>query len=260
MRKLALTLSLLLVTTAASAAELAETIDRTFDVRPGAEVVVSNVNGGITIKSWDQPKVRVIAKKEVNGDRDELREALSALKVDIQQRDGGLVVVTRHPKNNDHGLFDWLLGDQVNAQVGYELTVPRTMNLDLENTNGSIKVTEVDGQIEVETTNGKIRLDRCAGAVDASTTNGGIYAELKRVNRNHPLEFSTTNGRIEVELPTGIGADLDASTTNGSIESDLPVSTTRIRKNSLRGQINGGGTQLRMRTTNGGIQIRTAGS
>src|SRR5690349_1393723 len=71
MRKLLL-IATLLLTSAASAAELSETIDRTFDVRPGAKVVLSNVNGRITIGSWDQPRVRVVAEKEVDGDRDEL--------------------------------------------------------------------------------------------------------------------------------------------------------------------------------------------
>ena len=60
----------------AGAAELSETIDRTFDVRAGADFVLSNVNGRITITSWDQPKVRVIARKEVEGDRDEIKKAL----------------------------------------------------------------------------------------------------------------------------------------------------------------------------------------
>ena len=88
----------LFIATAAAAAELTETIDRTFDVRAGANVVVSNVNGRITINSWDQPRVRVIAKKEVEGDRSELKEAMRELRVDIQPRDGGLVVTTHYPK------------------------------------------------------------------------------------------------------------------------------------------------------------------
>jgi hypothetical protein len=62
-----------------------------------------------------------------------------------------------------------------------------------------------------------------------------------------------------VVVPANIAADVDAGTTNGSIKTDLPISTTRVDRNSLRGSINGGGTPLRMRTTNGGIAIRTLG-
>lgn len=260
MRKLLIAASLFIAVTA-GAAELSETIDRTFDVRAGADFVLSNVNGKITISSWDQPKVRVVAHKEVDGDRDELKKALADLRVEMQPRNGGLVVTTHYPKESDgvSSIFSWLAGDHIDANVRYEVTVPRAMNVDVTNTNGGIHLTEVNGKHELDTTNGKIEVKRCSGSLDASTTNGGINAELVRVAQGQPLSFETTNGRIELALPAGMGADVDASTTNGSINSDLPVATKRIGSNSLRGTINGGGTSLRMRTTNGGISIRSIG-
>ncbi|HEX2121350.1 MAG TPA: DUF4097 family beta strand repeat-containing protein [Thermoanaerobaculia bacterium] len=255
---LVLTLTLFLAGTA-GAVTLTETIDRTLAVRPGATVALSNVNGRITISSWDQPRVRILAKKEVDGDRDEARSVMKELKVEIQQRDGGVVVTTHYPRRNDHGsIFDWLLGNHVDAEVRYELTVPRTMNVDVRNTNGSIYLAGVAGRHELGTTNGKIEVERCSGSVNASTTNGGIRAELTRVAKGQAMRLETTNGRIEVEVPSDLAADVDAGTTNGSIKTDLPITTTRFSRNSLRGTINGGGTQLRLRTTNGGIEIRTS--
>ena len=260
MRKLLGLVLTLLLATAAGAATLTETVDRTFDVRIGAKVALSNVNGSITVSSWDQPRVRVLAYKEVEGDRREAQDAMKELRVEFQQRDGGLNVITHYPKESNGGsIFDWLLGDDVDAEVKYELTVPRTMNVDVTNTNGSIRISDVAGQHELDTTNGRIRVERCAGAVEASTTNGSIEAELLRVSRGQPMRFETTNGRIIVTVPRDLGAEVDARTTNGSISSDLPVTTTKIGSNRLQGTINGGGTPLRLRTTNGGIEIRTSG-
>src|ERR1700741_3149049 len=261
MRPLLVTAPFLLAT-AARPVELPETIDRTCDGRAGANVVLTNVNGRITVKSWDQPKVRVIAHKEVDGDRDEAKKALQDLRVEMQPRDGGLVITTRYPKENGHGgsIIDWIFGDHVDASVRYEITVPRAMNVDVSNTNGGIYLSDVTGNFELDTTNGRIEVTRCAGSLDASTTNGSINAELLRVAKDQPLRFETTNGRIELAVPANVNADLDASTTNGSISSDLPVATTRTSSNSLRGSINGGGTSLRLRTTNGGISIRKSGN
>ena len=258
MRTLLLAATLFAAVTA-GAAELSETIDRTFDVRAGADFVLSNVNGRITITSWDQPKVRVIARKEVEGDRDEIKKALAELRVEMQPRNGGLVVTTRYPKDQEgiSSIFSWLAGDHIDANVRYEVTLPRTMNVDVSNTNGGIHLTGVAGKHELETTNGKIEVERCSGSLDASTTNGAINAELLDVAPGHSLSFETTNGPIKLALPARARASLDASTTNGSINSDLPVATTRTSSNSLRGTINGGGTSLRMRTTNGGITIKS---
>lgn len=257
MRKFAFAALMLLLSATAGAAELTETIDRTFDVRPGATVTLSNVNGSVTVAAWDQPRVRVVATKTVEAARDDVKEVLKELRVELQPRNGGLDINTHYPERNDGSIFGWLLGSKVEAQVRYELTVPRTMSLDLESVNGAIRVNGVSGTHEVETTNGKIELTRCAGSVEASTTNGGISAELTTVAKGQPLRFSTTNGRIEVTLPPTLAVDVDADTTNGSIKTDLPIATTRVDRNSLKGTINGGGTSLRMRTTNGGISIKS---
>lgn len=251
--------TVMLLATAATAASLTETIDRTFDVRPGATVVLNNVNGAITIGSWDEPRVRVIARKEVKGSSGDLQEMLRALRVEMQPRNGGLVITTHTPRrNNSSSIFDWMFGNHDNAQVRYELTVPRRMNLDIENTNGAIRLTGVSGVLELETTNGRIEVARSAGSVDASTTNGSIQVELVELANREPMRLSTTNGRIEVRVPANARVDIDASTTNGSIRSDLPVAATRTGRNSLRGTINGGGTPLRIRTTNGAIAVRSA--
>ena len=258
MRKLLLSAVLVLFAQAASAATLKETIDRTFDVKPGASVELTNVNGRVTVKAWDQPRVKVVAVKEVEASRDLLKSAMKELRVDIQPRNGGLVITTHYPNEGHSGanFFDWLFGDDIDANVTYDLMVPRSMNIDVENTNGGIYLTDINGRHDLDTTNGRIEVTRCAGAVDAATTNGSIHAELVRVSKNTPMRLETTNGRIEISLPADFAAEIDASTTNGAISTDLPVATRRIGDNSLRGTINGGGTLLRLRTTNGGIAIR----
>lgn len=259
MRNVLLAAALLTATTALAATKT-ETVDRTFDVRPGAEVRLNNVNGGITITAWDQPRVRVVAEKKVKADRDQVDEALEELRIEFDQSGGGLTVRTRYPNESDGGiagLFDWLKGDDIDAQVTYQLHVPRSMNLDISNTNGGIRVSDVSGRLELDTTNGKIETARCAGSLDASTTNGGISAELTSVTRGSDITASTTNGRITIAVPKDFAGEVDAGTTNGSITTDLPVTTRQVGDNRLRGTINGGGTPMKLRTTNGAIQIKT---
>ena len=259
MRKLLLVTTMLLIAGTAAASELTETIDKTIDVRPGAAVVLSNVNGRVTIASWDQPRVRVVARKEVKGDRDDIKGAMAELRVDIQAKDGGVVINTHYPKHDEgvSGIFDWLLGDHVEAQVRYDITVPRSMNVDATTVNGAIELSGITGKLELETTNGHIQVANCAGSLEASTTNGGIHAELVKLAKGQPLSFETTNGRIELQVPHDLAADIEAGTTNGSISTDLPVATTHFKRNSLRGTINGGGTSISLHTTNGGIAIKT---
>src|SRR5437588_629357 len=112
--------------------------------------------------------------------------------------------------------------------------------------------------LSLGTTNGHITLARCGGDVDAETTNGGINAELLEVTPGKAVRLETTNGRISLAAPPTLAASIDAANTNGSINTELPVTSTRMRRHTLHGTINGGGPEVRLRTTNGSIEIRAA--
>lgn len=258
MKKLTLiAIAVLALAATASATTLTETFDRTFDVRPGANFTLENTNGHMTVRSWDQPRVRVVAEKRVESrDADAAKKAFAELRVEPTLAADGLHVVTRYPKAADGGLFDWLAGTNVSVTVNYEITVPRSMNVDLDNTNGAIDISDVRGAIHVSNTNGHIELVHCAGSVDADTTNGHIKAEMTEV-MGKGVKLETTNGRITVALPRAISARVDAETTNGRINTDLPIATTRSEKTAVRGTINGGGgADVKLRTTNGSIDIQ----
>ncbi|MEO6259922.1 MAG: DUF4097 family beta strand repeat-containing protein [Thermoanaerobaculia bacterium] len=258
LKRSAIAVLLTIAAAAASAETLTETFDRTFEVRPGALVSLVNTNGRITVHSWNQPRVRIQAQKRAESrDADAAKQGLVSLKIETAAMDGGLKVNTRYPKTSN-GIMEWIAGTSVNLSVTYEVTVPRSMNLSLENTNGAMDLTDIHGQHHLETTNGHLELVQCGGSLDAETTNGAIRAEMLEVTPGKNVRAETTNGRITLSLPRRFSGNVDASTTNGSITTDLPVSTTDTGHRSLRGTINGGGPELRLHTTNGSIEIKAS--
>src|SRR3954451_23755740 len=244
-KRILLTAILTIAAAAANASTLDQAFDRTFDVRPGAIFSLTNTNGHITVRAWDQPRVRVHAVKHVESrDSEAARDAMKALTLDLSQPNGGLRIDTKYPKHND-GIFEWIAGTNVSLSVTYEVTVPRSMNLQIENTNGAIEASDVRGSHKIETTNGRITLARCAGDLDAETTNGSIEAELTTVSAGRGIRLETTNGGIHARLPLTLAARIDAANTNGSISSDLPVTVNGVHaKHDLCGTLNGGGPKL----------------
>jgi len=249
-------LALFLAAATAGASTLEETLDRTFDVRPGARLVLDNVNGRVTVTAWNQPRVHVHALRHVEGRDGRLVQQTMANLVNLAADANGVRVHTNQPRNAN-GFFAWLAGETVETRVTYEITVPRSMNLDVETVNGTLTANNVTGVLRFATVNGRIIVERCAGELDASTTNGGIAAELLSVTPGRPVKLSTTNGRISVAVPRSMAARVDASTSNGSINSELPVLAHTSSRNSLRGTVNGGGNaELSLHTTNGSIEIK----
>src|ERR1043166_139363 len=110
MRRLVIAALLTFAAAALHAETLSQTIDRTFDVRPGATFALDNVNGHVNVTSWDQPRIRVHAVKTVSR-TDNPRAALDALKVEMTARDGGLSVHTVYPSHGSVGFLDFLTGN-----------------------------------------------------------------------------------------------------------------------------------------------------
>jgi putative adhesin len=254
MRRSILTLiAAIAVAATASAERLQEPFDRTVDLRQGGTVSIENVNGRIAVSSWDQPRVRIHAIRKA-----ESRESMDKLSIDVRATGDGVSIVTRSPRQDGGGFLDFLFGNGDNTSVEYDVTIPRSSDLKIENTNGGITVTDVNGRINLSTTNGRIDALQCAGWISAGTTNGAIRAELLSIAPSKRMEFETTNGSITLTVPPTFAAEVEADTTNGSIRTDLPIMTKSFSRRELRGTINGGGTQLSLHTTNGSIEIRSS--
>lgn len=264
---------LLTLTAAAQAAEVTDRFEKTYPFRDGALLELDNVNGAVGIDAWDRDEVRLVAEKKVRADdQAKAREVLKQVQVSVQQEGGGLQVVTRIPKTGG-GILDWMTGDNVNVSVSYRLQVPRRARLDvettngtlrvkgtqgeaiLETTNGAISIADLDGDLRLSSTNGGIEATDVAGAVRASTTNGGIEVRLREVPSGSELSFQTTNGSVDVALPSDIRASVDIATSNGRISSEFDVAGGSKSRTRLSGDINGGGGELKIRTSNGNVEV-----
>ena len=100
-------------------------------------------------------------------------------------------------------------------------------------------------------------MSEVAGTVRARTTNGGVDVSLSGDRwTGSGLELQTTNGSIELSVPSAFSADLSARTVNGSIRTDFPVTVQGRIGRSVEAQIGGGGPPVRLATTNGAIDLR----
>lgn len=125
----------------------------------------------------------------------------------------------------------------------------------LYTSGGSITVNGARGDVEAETSGGSIRLSDIYGTVNAETSGGSITADVA-VAPDGPMKLETSGGSISLKLTADARVDLDASASGGRVRSDLPVQVEgEISKSHLRGEINGGGPLLRLRSSGGGINI-----
>jgi hypothetical protein len=200
-------------------------------------------NGGIRVLGWDGSDVLVRSRVAAQARRmDEAR----ALLEEIEVRTGGNRIRAEGPRT----------GRQEGWSVSYEIFVPRSMDLELETTNGGILVADVSGDIRFDATNGGVTLDRLGGDVRGRTTNGGLQVSLAGDRwQGDGMDVETTNGGVTVEVPEGYSAVLEAGTTNGGMEVDFPVTIQGRVGRRLNATLGEGGPPIRITTTNGRVRL-----
>jgi len=159
---------------------------------------------------------------------------------------------------------------QQNNVVRIKVEKPRIMNLVVKVpqnfsvvlkvlTAGGIHVEKVDGNHEVSLISGNIIMSAIDGSVSANTKNGNITVDMNSVKKDAPLALSNVGGIIKLSLPQSLKADVTLRTEFGLIQSDFNIvalNANDISKNSASGKINGGGTDILMRSVGGNIELR----
>lgn len=202
-------------------------------------------NGGIKVAGESRGDIHVAACVTATSETIDAARAL-AQRVDV----GATVerVAAEGPRN---------LGRRENWHVSYRIAVPNRTSLSLTSSNGGIEIADVDGQIAFRTVNGGVKLSRLAGHVRGRTSNGGVSVDLEGTTWNgEGLDVETNNGGVSMSIPSNYSARLETGTVNGRMNIDFPVTVQGRIGRSIETQLGSGGPLLKVRTSNGGVNIR----
>ncbi|HYL63111.1 MAG TPA: DUF4097 family beta strand repeat-containing protein, partial [Candidatus Methylomirabilis sp.] len=141
-------------------------------------------------------------------------------------------------------------------KINFDVQVPRGVRFNALTTNGSVHCLKLDSVVQAQTTNGNVEVSTSEWA-SAKTTNGGVHVSMGNAKWSGELEVMTTNGSVDVTLPASAEFKVEAATTNGGIQTDFPITVQgRFNSKELSGTVGGGGRELKVATTNGGIALR----
>jgi TonB family protein len=140
-----------------------------------------------------------------------------------------------------------------------------------QNTGGGIRIMYVSGPMEVESSGGSICLTRVAGSVRAATNDGTITAWISpeeaasggAVQLAGASQLASGTGDIVVFLPRNLAANIEAVVEKGREHCIEAAPGLALQmQNSGTGPVralatlNGGGTPLRLHTTDGKIRLQ----
>lgn len=231
-------------------------------MQPGSRLEVENFNGSIEIAGWDQPRCEINGAKYAS--TPEMRDRI---KIEISPSDNLIYIRSVRPPGDFHGNFG----------VRYTIHVPRKTELsritssnglihvedtegpaELKSSNGAVRVESLTGMLKVQTTNGSVNVQNVSGTlslrtsnsairaehvtsgIEATTSNGSITVDFaeKTPLTTTPLKFESTNGRIDITIPTQPKSEIRARTSNGGITLRLPSdASAKVRMSTSHGEV-----------------------
>lgn len=161
--------------------------------------------------------------------------------------------------------------------VSGDLTITGAENgADCETVSGQLKIRRVKGGADLKTVSGDILLENSQGDVEAEVVSGDIElidisgadeVKSKSVNgsvkyvgslsRDGSYNFNSLNGDVTLLLPSNSAFELYAKTFSGDISTDFEITLSgKLSKKELRGEVNGGGAELTVKTFNGDVYLK----
>ena len=219
---------------------------KTFDLKPGAHVVIQGINGRVEIQTSDTKTAEVFVKR--TGDNP---ASLSRREMIIEQTSDGLLV---RSKQNHVGFWDHLFGSDPKEEV--TIKAPRQIALSFKGINGRVFSSDIDGSLEVKGINGRAELGQVNDSVEVEGINGSIAVGLNKLSERG-VHIHGVNGGIELKLSSGLNADLTAKGMNGSVRSEIAEVTVEKddRWSHYSAHIGNGGPAIEISGINGNVRL-----
>jgi len=176
------------------------------------------------------------------------------------------------------------------------VTLPVASDVTVRTDDGGVDSDPITGRVRVETQDGHLRLHGIRGELTVASRDGRITADdldgtvrvrsgdgaVSLMGRMDVLAIRSGDGRVEatanagsklaegwslesgdgsivLRIPSDLKTMLDLQTGDGRIRVDLPLPIRGTQRgHALRGELNGGGPVLRMRTNDGSITLALA--
>jgi len=239
----------LLVTTVKS--DETQHFEQTYPLNANGRVSVSNVNGSITVDSWDRNEVKVEYTKTA-----ESKDRLDDVEVQIDSKPEFLNIETDYGRWKRDGGGWRNGGGKLNVDI--RITAPRGAVLnEIETVNGSVSIANFTNVVKSSAVNGSVSATNIRGTARLSTVNGELQVEMERLESGSKISLETVNGKVNLLIPSDSNATIKADSVNGNITNDfgLPVRKGKYVGRDLYGRLGTGDVQVHLESVNGGLSI-----
>lgn len=237
----------------------------------GTVTLIGAPRGSVTVEGWPRNEVELTANIELKGPTEPDLDQLATVNSFVFDEDLNHVSVLttgthdrtfmkRSAKNFPKKLLNlpW--------KIDYRLRVPANTDLEINAGHGPVKLSGVEGAMRVSATESETALTLTGGVVSTTVTAGVITLIIPtRSWRGGGADVRIASGTINVELPAGFSADIDADVLRtGKIVNTYEGLASRekpgITERTVRARAGAGGAYFKFTVGDGTVNIRKSKS
>lgn len=244
-----------------------------FDFGAGGTLSVTGAPmGSIRIEGWSNREIEISAEIEVQANTEADLNTLSGVTTFVLEEGvgrTGIISVGTH----DKGLVKQL-GKKFPKQliglpfrIDYVIKVPQYCDLVVNGGHGDLTVSGVEGTFLLNYLETNAKVDLKGGSITGTFGKGTVDLTVPSASwRGRFADVQLANGDMNVHLPTGMNAELDASILrSGKIENAYAGLKPRVRKaeftdKSIVAKSGNGGIALKFTVGDGTLKLITLGS
>ena len=225
-----------------------DTEERTVALR-GRTLEVNGLRGYLQLEAHDDDTATWTFRKTARG-----RDSTAA-----QTVLDGLTVEERGTEQRYTFALDGTAPTQ--SRIDVEGVLPASVPLVVRRSSGAVRLNGLQGGFDVEQTHGTIRVQNGQGDVRVRIKNGDIDLDLSVLEAGASVDVETENGNIRIAVPDTASARMDVETEAGRVFSrGLTYDTRQLRTSEagyhFEAQLHGGNAAVRARTTHGSITLQ----
>ena len=214
------------------------------------QLAISVTGGNGIVRIWGVPgaqEVKVDAVRRVRSDsRQDAEEHLAYLQVSTRAWPHEFEIKTVQPNQSSGRTYI----------VDYEIVVPAHLLTKVANGNGSVRIEDLDADVEVANGNGDVALTDVTGSSWVSVGNGEISA-WTHLPDGGQIVHTIGNGTILLSVQPKVSAAFSAKVGNGTINlTGLDLQNVVSGPHHLQGVLGSGSGLIDLSSGNGQIRVQ----
>ncbi|MCL6683390.1 hypothetical protein [Sphingomonas alba] len=220
---------------------VSETIDRTVELSPGADVSLESIAGPVTIETGNGPTAQVHIVRGAATARE-----LACYQTKVDASASRLKIYHVQDKSREC--------NNIRSRQEVRLVLPRSANISMSSVAGNVEIAPTDGKLELSSIAGQVRAHGVRAA-DLSSIAGGLAMTLGQLDQRG-VQVSSVVGATDLRFASGTNADVHVDSVVGSVTSATPAIAISYKSGSAVARVGSGGTPVNISSVVGNVTLQ----